>query len=634
MAGKTDFQNGAPFYLDSTQQDLLLAALASNNQNPNNMFNAGVNNRSSGTNAQFQYSADGVDPTFFTSPQQSTPATGFGTAGIDESPFIDYLDGDNSFDFDNADDDLMIGALPGDSPSGKNGEDSNDKRKSPDDDDDEDEGGGKRREGEDKQAKKPGRKPLTSEPTTKRKAQNRAAQRAFRERKEKHLKDLETKVQELEKASDAANHENGLLRGQVQRLQMELREYRKRLSLNSTGLNRTPPLASGFSSMLNTGNNNNNFSFEFPRFGGLPGTQLLDNGPLSKAKNASMSSAASGRQNSNGPAISPAARLNGSFANSPDSMGASPVTNGAQRNNILSGFSGFNTAPNKGSRGSTDSSATSQSRVFQFNSGSSTHSGSPSSSTSPSGNQDSSCGTSPEPSHMSPGQLRDTIADGYVCHGNSEGEVLFCEKLNMACGNPRNPVPRAMSKSDDKPSPVVTNVVKSPTPILNGIDYFANENGGQFDPTLFGEYRDTQAAIVGDGDFTGGFFNDAFLNAGYGSPFHFGDTPAIQKPNPLEEIERLQEGEDEVVPGDDINSMLNCHKIWSVYTFHYVSTCTLIPGRDKLSSRPDFKDGTIDIDNLCSELRAKARCSESGVVVDHKDVEAALKRLPKDAIPL
>jgi AP-1-like factor len=52
--------------------------------------------------------------------------------------------------------------------------------------------------------------------------------------------------------------------------------------------------------------------------------------------------------------------------------------------------------------------------------------------------------------------------------------------------------------------------------------------------------------------------------------------------------------------------------------------------RDKLSNRPDFKDGTIDIDNLCSELRSKARCSESGVVVDHKDVEQALLRLPEN----
>jgi AP-1-like factor len=127
------------------------------------MFSTGVNNRGASNNAQFHFPGDGVDPTFFTSPQQSTPANAFGGAGIDESPFIDYLDGDNSFDFDNADGD-MIGALPGDSP-GRNGEDSNEKRKNPDDDDDDDdEGGGKRREGEDK--KKPGRKPLTNEPTT------------------------------------------------------------------------------------------------------------------------------------------------------------------------------------------------------------------------------------------------------------------------------------------------------------------------------------------------------------------------------------------------------------------------------------------------------------------------------------
>ncbi|KAI5455776.1 hypothetical protein BGZ63DRAFT_468509 [Mariannaea sp. PMI_226] len=41
--------------------------------------------------------------------------------------------------------------------------------------------------------KKPGRKALTSEPLSKRKAQNRAAQCAFRERKHTYLKDLEGK---------------------------------------------------------------------------------------------------------------------------------------------------------------------------------------------------------------------------------------------------------------------------------------------------------------------------------------------------------------------------------------------------------------------------------------------------------
>jgi AP-1-like factor len=170
MAGTTnDFQSGTPFYLDATQQDLLLAALASNKQNSNDLFSTNLESKPATLdNSQYQYPLDGVDPTFFTSPQQATPANAFGSVGMDDSPFVDYLDGDNSFDFDNADDDLMIGALPGGSPSGRNGENSSDKRKSPDDDDDadDDEGGGKRREGEDKQAKKPGRKPLTSEPTT------------------------------------------------------------------------------------------------------------------------------------------------------------------------------------------------------------------------------------------------------------------------------------------------------------------------------------------------------------------------------------------------------------------------------------------------------------------------------------
>ena len=59
----------------------------------------------------------------------------------------------------------MIGALPGDSPE-NDGEDGAEKRKSPEDDVEEPEGGGKRRDTDDKQAKKPGRKPLTSEPTT------------------------------------------------------------------------------------------------------------------------------------------------------------------------------------------------------------------------------------------------------------------------------------------------------------------------------------------------------------------------------------------------------------------------------------------------------------------------------------
>ncbi|KAF9014916.1 hypothetical protein BDQ17DRAFT_1418052 [Cyathus striatus] len=55
----------------------------------------------------------------------------------------------------------------------------------------------------------------------KRKEQNRAAQRAFRERKEKHVKDLEDKVAALEAKNEQALHENENLRDLLNRLQNE-----------------------------------------------------------------------------------------------------------------------------------------------------------------------------------------------------------------------------------------------------------------------------------------------------------------------------------------------------------------------------------------------------------------------------
>ncbi|ORE10532.1 hypothetical protein BCV72DRAFT_301708 [Rhizopus microsporus var. microsporus] len=76
-----------------------------------------------------------------------------------------------------------------------------------------------------------GRKPVTSEdedsddPKSKRKAQNRAAQRAFRERKENHVRLLEEKVKELEKLnaeqSTELQKENKMLKEMITKLQTE-----------------------------------------------------------------------------------------------------------------------------------------------------------------------------------------------------------------------------------------------------------------------------------------------------------------------------------------------------------------------------------------------------------------------------
>lgn len=85
----------------------------------------------------------------------------------DLTPDLDYFDGDASFDFDNADlGGEMIGGLPGLDADGK--PEQHEKRKNTDDDGSPVEGSAKRQElaeGE-KGSKKPGRKPLTNEPTT------------------------------------------------------------------------------------------------------------------------------------------------------------------------------------------------------------------------------------------------------------------------------------------------------------------------------------------------------------------------------------------------------------------------------------------------------------------------------------
>ncbi|KAI0391695.1 hypothetical protein F5Y17DRAFT_439438 [Xylariaceae sp. FL0594] len=56
---------------------------------------------------------------------------------------------------------------------------------------------------------------------SRRKAQNRAAQRAFRERKEKHVKDLEAKLASLEAAQSATASENEKLKREMQKISTE-----------------------------------------------------------------------------------------------------------------------------------------------------------------------------------------------------------------------------------------------------------------------------------------------------------------------------------------------------------------------------------------------------------------------------
>ncbi|KAL9115574.1 MAG: hypothetical protein Q9187_007271 [Circinaria calcarea] len=73
---------------------------------------------------------------------------------------------------------------------------------------------------------KPGRKPATDTPPTKRKAQNRAAQRAFRERRASKVGELEEQMRIMEQEDEKEQEE---LRCQIKRLETDVEKYNQLL---------------------------------------------------------------------------------------------------------------------------------------------------------------------------------------------------------------------------------------------------------------------------------------------------------------------------------------------------------------------------------------------------------------------
>ena len=52
--------------------------------------------------------------------------------------------------------------------------------------------------------------------------------------------------------------------------------------------------------------------------------------------------------------------------------------------------------------------------------------------------------------------------------------------------------------------------------------------------------------------------------------------------------------------------------------------------RDRVQRSEKVQSGEADMDDLCTQLKAKARCSGSGAVIDQQDVDAILGPAPND----
>lgn len=104
--------------------------------------------------------------------------------------------------------------------------------------------------------------------------------------------------------------------------------------------------------------------------------------------------------------------------------------------------------------------------------------------------------------------------------------------------------------------------MKSPVSEINGIDWMVRQNGGQFDPVLFGDYRDTQDNILNNN--FGDFFNDALPLQDFGSPYNTGEVSNVPpKRDLMKEIEVTQNGgPEEIAPAEAKMLFLNCDQLW------------------------------------------------------------------------
>lgn len=367
----------------------------------------------------------------------------------------------------------------------------------------------------------------------------------------------------METASEAANHENSKLRVQLDRITTELNQYKQKLAVLSN-VNRPPArdkMAFGSAALNNLGDVS--FQFDLPKFGALPGI----------------------------PAEKPSASL------SPDRQVPSPsqsqgsgsrLPTASRPSDDLAKFSGAPTPPISGHRGSASRASVDSGNISLRGTSSS-----PSASSHSNGGQASSCGTSPEPSNFSPMGFKplETLT--------TIGEEQQATAANLQ--------PFAHFTHVDLDSP--------------RFDWLASQNGGHFDPQLFGDYREPQDNVLSNANLDD-FFNDA-LDADFLNPYNVPSAVTGPKKNLIAEIDAKQKSL------DDTQQNMKCTEIW-----YGIPLTTLAPStallnarrREKLQSCPKAQSGDFDLDGLCSELTKKAKCSGSGPVVAERDFDTILKK--------
>jgi AP-1-like factor len=100
--------------------------------------------------------------------------------------------------------------------------------------------------------------------------------------------------------------------------------------------------------------------------------------------------------------------------------------------------------------------------------------------------------------------------------------------------------------------------------VSGGFDWLAQQNGGQFDPQLFRDYRDPQESVLATANFDDLF---ADMDADFLTPYNMPVTQqAMPKRSLIAEIDAKQNADDE--PSLMVKSeKFNCNEMWYVLGF-------------------------------------------------------------------
>ncbi|ODQ55931.1 hypothetical protein SAICODRAFT_15991 [Saitoella complicata NRRL Y-17804] len=488
--------------------------------------------------------------------------------------------------------------------------------------------------------KKPGRKPLTNEPTSKRKAQNRQAQRAFRERKEQHVKSLEIHVARLEAISAQKDEEVESLKAEVRMLRAQLK---MELEAGTKGANGT-----GVAGVKRE------FTFEFPRsmdplahpqgvFGQASAQMQMQQGSLANALRQQQQAQQAQQQQeaSTAPGLSSASSTCSSMGHEEARGGVGSVPIRVNFGQASTGSSCATSPTGAGSRTPCETFCPAALPAFK----------SPAPVTTP---------PIPGPAAATTTTTTTVVVETPKCESD------FCAQLSLACGTLKNPVPQLPTAPIEGgarslfSSPVVSTmglpsfgaVVEAAASNTNAITGVVTTGAtpGNDGSNFWNEYREGAGtglegldelfgAETGIGEGTSLFDLPDLVGSGTTSLFPLDmanedggvASPRTQRTSSgssgsdllptavgessffdddMDALVGVGENGEEVV-GDSVpadRQFLDCTQTWA-----------------RIKQHPKFD--SLDIDRLCWELRGKAKCSTTGPVLEESDVREALAKL-------